>query len=116
MSVRFVTYEGAKMCRRGFIEYFASSWNLLALGICTSLLFIVCFEFSSGNDGIARKLAASVTPFVWLQSFHYLRGFRGTGALVRMMIQILIDIKYFSLIMIIMTIAFSQSFFILQEE
>merc|ERR1719359_456913 len=105
--IKDLAKEGAKLWRRGLVEYLSSGWNTLNVTTSTGVCCIVMMEYTySGDDVAARRLAAGVTPLIWLQTFNYLRGFRGTGALVRMIIQIMFDIKYFSLIMIIMTIAF----------
>lgn len=112
-SLWYVAREIRKLLVGGFLAYISSGWNILNI-VCSSVLCVlIVLEFMNDHDTKSRDLAAVVSPFMWIQSFNYLRGFRGTGALVRMIIVILYDIRYFVLIMFIMTVAFTQSFFIL---
>jgi len=111
----YVAREVAKLMVRGFVEYVSSGWNLLNLICNSTLVVLILLEVFNQHSTKARDLAALMTPAMGVQSFNYLRGFRGTGALVRMIIVIIQDIRYFLLIMVIMTIAFSQAFFILED-
>lgn len=115
-TLRYLSHEAAKLYIRGFIDYTSSGWNVLNVVTSACVVINTVYELVDRHDAKARRLASAVTPFVWIQSFNYLRGFRGTGALVRMIIQIVLDIKFFLLIMFIMTIAFTQAFFILEDE
>lgn len=112
----YIAREVRKLVVGGFLAYISSGWNILNL-VCNSVLItLILLEVLRGHSTKSRELAAVVTPFMWIQSFNYLRGFRGTGALVRMIIVIIHDIRFFLLIMGIMTIAFTQAFFILEDE
>merc|ERR1719199_2006659 len=100
----------------GMLEYISSGWNLLNLFSYSTLIALIALELATEHSTRSRDLAAVITPLMWIQTFNYLRGFRGTGALVRMIIVIIHDIRFFLLIMVIMTVAFTQAFFILQDE
>merc|ERR1719199_1730567 len=99
----------------GMLEYISSGWNLLNLFSYSTLIALIALELATEHSTRSRDLAAVITPLMWFQTFSYLRGFRGTGALVRMIIEIILDIKYFGCVMVIMTIAFTQSFFMLDD-
>jgi hypothetical protein len=106
----------AKLVAAGFVEYVSSGWNLLHLVTNSLLVVVIVLEILNGHATKSRSLAAMLTPFMWINCFNYLRGFRGTGALVRMIMTIIHDIRFFILIMVIMTIAFTQAFFILEDN
>jgi WD40 repeat protein len=115
-SIRYLVYEAAKLWRRGIAEYLASIWNILNFATSCIASIVVFIEISTlEEEPTARRIAAGATPLVWLQSFNYLRGFRGTGALVRMISQIVVDIKFFMLVMVIITFAFTQSFYMMRD-
>eukprot|EP00747_Dinoflagellata_sp_TGD_P146260 gnl/TRDRNA2_/TRDRNA2_176673_c2_seq2.p1 gnl/TRDRNA2_/TRDRNA2_176673_c2~~gnl/TRDRNA2_/TRDRNA2_176673_c2_seq2.p1 ORF type:complete len:476 (-),score=83.50 gnl/TRDRNA2_/TRDRNA2_176673_c2_seq2:76-1356(-) len=129
-SVRYLMVE-VKKAFRGNANYLNSGWNLWSLFSYALLIVAILLEFSRApcephattkivvrecgrHSGASRNVAAMATLLVWGITLYYLRGFRGTGALVRMILQVLKDMKYFILIMSIMTIAFVQVYFILK--
>ena len=60
---------------------------------------------------------ASMAVFVvWLRYFYFGRLFKPTAALIRMIIEIVIDMRWFLFVLIIAVLGFSNSFIILSKE
>eukprot|EP00747_Dinoflagellata_sp_TGD_P157754 gnl/TRDRNA2_/TRDRNA2_177765_c3_seq21.p1 gnl/TRDRNA2_/TRDRNA2_177765_c3~~gnl/TRDRNA2_/TRDRNA2_177765_c3_seq21.p1 ORF type:complete len:357 (+),score=54.87 gnl/TRDRNA2_/TRDRNA2_177765_c3_seq21:127-1071(+) len=112
-NVRYFAIELKKMYVRGFIVYAKSAWNIIGLFSYVLLLYSIIYEFAAGHTGTTEGFAAIGTLFAWTSTLYYLRGFRGTGALVSMILAIMKDMKYFMLITCIMTCAYIQVYFIL---
>merc|ERR1712216_137446 len=101
---------------RGFYAYFATFWNMLSFVSYALLICTISFEFNEGHTGRARNIAAVGTLLVWLHTLYYLLGFRSFGALVRMILEILGDMRCFLLVMCLFSICFSQVYYILLNE
>jgi len=115
-SLRYLTIEMQKLCSTGAVTYFVSPWNILSFSSYTLLSCTTLLECFNRHKGDHVNLGAIATLLVWCHTLYYLRGFRGTGALVSMILQIMLDMRYFILIMVIMTIAYVQVFFILASS
>jgi len=96
------------------ISYGKSFWNTISFTSNLTVFIVLVVELVDGHLGIMRSVAAVVSLLVWTHTLYFLRGFRGTGALVRMIVQIIADMRYFVIIMGIMSIAFTQLFYTLQ--
>eukprot|EP00747_Dinoflagellata_sp_TGD_P053654 gnl/TRDRNA2_/TRDRNA2_148577_c2_seq1.p1 gnl/TRDRNA2_/TRDRNA2_148577_c2~~gnl/TRDRNA2_/TRDRNA2_148577_c2_seq1.p1 ORF type:complete len:523 (+),score=97.24 gnl/TRDRNA2_/TRDRNA2_148577_c2_seq1:71-1570(+) len=112
-SLRYLTIEMQKVYGQGVFGYFSGMWNVLSITSYTLLSFSTIAEFFERHAGKNASVASIATLLTWWQTLYYLRGFRGTGALVSMIMQIMKDMRYFILIMLIMTGAFIQVYFIL---
>eukprot|EP00747_Dinoflagellata_sp_TGD_P146252 gnl/TRDRNA2_/TRDRNA2_176673_c15_seq8.p1 gnl/TRDRNA2_/TRDRNA2_176673_c15~~gnl/TRDRNA2_/TRDRNA2_176673_c15_seq8.p1 ORF type:complete len:625 (-),score=101.30 gnl/TRDRNA2_/TRDRNA2_176673_c15_seq8:83-1909(-) len=108
--------EIRRFFHQGIMAYFSSIWNVISIVSCILLLMVLFLEIAGRHNGSMRSSAAVTTLMVWTHTIFFLKGFRGTGALVSMLVQIVKDMRYFLIIMIIMTVAFVQLFYILQTE
>lgn len=62
---------------------------------------------------IQRPLYAFATLIIWLKSLYYLRIFRNVGYLTSMILQVIQDMVYFFIILIMSLFAFGNSFYVL---
>jgi len=116
LSLRYTIFEIKRFLFRGPLDYLTSFRNISSFVSYTMLIVTCGLELVQRHSGVARKVAAMSTPLVWLETLHYLRGFRGTGALVRLIVRTLYDMRHFMLIMLIMTVALLQAFLVLGED
>jgi len=96
------------------ISYGKSFWNMNSFISNLTVFIVLVVELMDRHEGVMRSIAALVGLLLWTHTLYFLRGFRGTGALVRMIVQIVADMRYFMIIMIIMSVAFTQLFYTLQ--
>ena len=101
--------------------YFMSFWNLidsfLILGtICTTILDII-YILSSVSELYPLKILVSITLlFFWMRLLSYSKGIQGTGFLIRLLEQVMIDMKYFLIMLFLVMLAFASSGFLLQDN
>ena len=65
---------------------------------------------------VQRPLFAFATLIIWLKSLYYLRIFRNVGYLTSMIIQVIKDMTYFFVILVISIFAFGNSFYVLSQS
>ena len=103
------------------MSYFASFWNYIDLippfgiyiiGIIVTLKFFD-IEF---DDTIERSILVIVTFFMWMKFFYFLRIFKNTGYLIRMISEVVVDMRYFFLVLFICVAAFGDSLLTLSKD
>jgi len=93
---------------KGVHHYLSDPWNVLdLLRIC-----FVSYLFVSDRDA-SPQFASIAVLLMWSRLLYFCRGFAETGALVRMVVLIMYDMKWFSLLMFIVWISFTHTFYIL---
>jgi hypothetical protein len=65
-------------------------------------------------QSILRPVASSTLIIVWIKLFYFLRAYDSTSKLIRMIIEICKDIRYFLLVLFIGIFGFAGGFYILQ--
>ena len=113
----FVTNEIKQLGCEGF-EYLLSFWNYIdiippfgiyILVVIHSLKELKIIEL---NDSLVRTILAIVTFFMWFKFLYFLRIFKNTGYLIRMIIEVIVDMRYFFLVLLITVAAFGDSFLV----
>ena len=95
-------------------RYFSSIWNtvdviLIMLSLTTTILDILsCLDFLDGFD-VLKTMHAFTIFFIYLRIFSYARGIEGSSFMIKLIIQVVWDIRYFLLLMFIFIIALSSS-------
>jgi len=120
--LRSVFTEVRSLLRRGLLQYVKSGWNLLDLAIL-GLLVAVGVQYASlcqmterpdvpmpSNIQALLTVSALTSVALWVRILYFLLGFKDTGALVRMVIQIIIDMRFFLLLMVLIAIGFGIGF------
>ena len=121
--ITYFTYyalrEILQMKNSGFSAYFSSPWNicdliLIPLTIAGASLDI--YQISLKYSYISsEKIIYSVTLLIfWGRILSYSRAFEGTGFMIRLVIQVILDMKYFLFLIILFTLAFTSSGYMLQ--
>lgn len=110
-AVYFFICEIKQIISDGSEKYLNDIWNWIDVLANAGVIFSVALQAPSVSSTLLQNelhwLPAFTTLLLWLQFLFFMRGFRGTGALVRMIVEIGYDIRYFLLIMFLMTMAFS---------
>ena len=106
----WIEYEQLKFHRW---DYFKSFWNLIDLvSLALNIVTMVCDLAGVRSEDVAT-LAAVAVVFMWLKVFYFLRIFNETASLVRMIIEIAHDMKYFFVVLMMAVMAFANAFFVL---
>lgn len=95
------------------IGYFKSFWNLLDLTSVIMNSAVVIMEFSSASFANINRVASVSVLILYFKIFYYLRIFFETGYLVRMIIEIVIDMRNFVVVLLMAIMAFANSYYIL---
>ena len=112
-------------------EYFYSVWNFLDLIVPICNIVIISYHLKEMTDSKYKRPDFIYTIHIlssylmWLKLFYFLRIFKSTGNLfiviislgylIRMLNQVLYDMKIFLLILIIMYLGFGEAFLRLSE-
>jgi hypothetical protein len=100
------------------IDYFLSFWNYVDL-LSPMMLVIITIIHLTGND---EKLSAQATLrciatlLMWLKFLYFLRIFRMTGYLVRILTDVFYDMRIFLLILMFAYLGFGEAFKRLSES
>ena len=95
------------------LDYVRSFWNLIDLvSLLLNIVTMVCDLAGVRPEDVAT-LAAVAVVFMWLKVFYFLRIFNATASLVRMIIEIAHDMKYFFVVLMLAVVAFANAFYIL---
>ena len=88
----------------GFQNYIKNIWNCFDLPLITMLVIVTGYSFMNmfhfaDNLPLTKQLHSLTIFFFFLRLLSFARGFQETGFMVRLVIQCVIDIKYFFLLM-----------------
>ena len=113
-------HELLQLKRSGLSTYFANPWNwcdvlLIPLVLAGAILDIYeLFLLNSSMD--SEKIIYSITLLIfWSRVLSYSRAFEGTGFMIRLVIQVILDMRNFLFLIILFTLAFSSSGYMLQK-
>ena len=95
------------------LRYLTSFWNLLDIISTILNIATVLVDILDGNEQDANAIACVAVLVLWFRFFYFLRVFSGTAYLVRMILAIIKEMRYFMLALIITIITFTNTFFIL---
>lgn len=95
------------------LNYFVDIWNMMdmiSLGLNITTLSLWMWD---DNQELLNAFASIACLIMWGKMFYFLRIFFATAHLVRMIIEIIYDMRYFILIFFISVFAFANAFYIL---
>jgi hypothetical protein len=107
-------------------EYLTSGWNLTDLLNYLLCLVVVVLDLIPGtydenNELISVELfrmrrffAALSSLLLWIKLFYFLRTFETTAKLIRMIMEIINDMKNFLIVLLICLCGFTNGFYIIQ--
>lgn len=98
------------------LNYFFSFWNLIDLtSLILNIAVIVC-DLALLDEKSFIPISATAVSLMWFKVFYFLRIFSQTASLVRMIIEITLDMKWFLLIFLMAVIGFANSFFVIARN
>ncbi|CDW84245.1 wd-40 repeat protein [Stylonychia lemnae] len=116
MIISFICYFGFLEVNQIYMmraSYFNSIWSLFDLiSINLNIAYIGCC-IADIQPTKLRPLAAIAVLFMWIKFFYFLRIFRSTSSLIRMIMEICKDMAAFSLILLIAMVGFANVLYIL---
>jgi hypothetical protein len=116
-SVYFLSREVYQMFKKGF-SYFADVWNYfdlippILLLIFLPLGFFGTFDEVNGvkqNQTLEASIQATCSLLLWLKLLYFLRIYESTGYLIRIIISVCVDMRYFLFILFLTIMAFGDA-------
>lgn len=98
------------------LEYFTYFWNLLDLFSVIMNSTVVIMNYAGASFQDTNRVAAISVLVLYFKLFYFLRIFFSTAYLVRMIIEIMLDMKFFITVLMIACIAFANAFYILGRK
>ena len=95
------------------LAYLKSFWNIIDLASLILNLVVVILDLVNKNTTDSNSVAAVAVLLMWVKLFYFLRIFSSTAYLIRMIIEIMIDMWYFVAVLMLAVLAFGNSFYIL---
>eukprot|EP01038_Epipyxis_sp_PR26KG_P010406 gene10406-13978_t len=99
------------------LEHFSDIWNindmLIHVSFATGTIIRIAHH---GETNISRDVFAVCAIFIYFKILYYLRAFESTGQLVAMIFRIAKDMQMFLIVLFIVLLGFSQSFWILSMQ
>ncbi|GMH75040.1 hypothetical protein TrLO_g8798 [Triparma laevis f. longispina] len=95
-------------------DHFRDIWNVGDFLSLFSIALGYAFRFSSLNY-LSTTAFAFALPLTYLNSLYFMQGFRESGKLVRMIIRIIQNIRYFLVVLTICITGFSFAFYTLYK-
>ena len=119
-SLYFIGIEIYQLSKAG-MKYFLSPWNYL--DIIPPVLLMIFFPLAlmglfdkTLEDGtrdflnLEATLQATINLLLWLKFLYFLRIYQGTGYLIKTIIAVVMDMRYFLFILFLTMMAFGDSF------
>ena len=102
-------------------DYFSSLWNIingiLIFGAFSTLLLDIIHILAIDFDFFPVKVMIAITfLFFWTRLLSFARGFEGTGFLIRLVEQVVMDMRSFLFMIFLVMLAFSSAGILLQEN
>ena len=107
-------YIESKQFMKDPTDYFGDFWNITDLLSYFLCLIVIILDRANVDASINRPIASLCLIILWIKMFYFLRVFESTSKLIRMIIEIVNDMKNFLIVMIIGIVGFSGGFYILQ--
>jgi hypothetical protein len=107
-----LSIEAQKLYKNKYL-YFKTMWGWLSiLSIILNLAFTIG-DYCNVSLNKMIPLGAVSVMIMWTRAFYFLKLFSKTGALLRMVIQVFIDIKILALACLLAVVAFGNAFYLL---
>ena len=113
LSFYLIAIEVVQLFKQGILNYMSSVWNYLditpSILVCVYMYLEYRGDFDDLKDlfNVYRGVMRGVLNLlVWLKLLYFLRLFKETGYLIRIIVQVIKDMKYFLLLLLLTIIAF----------
>ena len=110
-------YLELQQVKDDFVAYATDFWNILdmvSLVACGS--FILLDLFTSTSSEVLNLISAAAVLVLWMKLFYWLRLFKSFSAFIRMISEIVLDIRVFAVMLFIVFIAFGNCIIILNKN
>ncbi|CDW71666.1 wd-40 repeat protein [Stylonychia lemnae] len=96
-------------------DYFTDLWNYIdiipPIGIYVFVVSAVLNDYGiQYGEDLERSIQSIVTFFMWFKFLYFLRIYKRTGYLIRMIFEVISDMRYFFIVLLITIVAFGDSF------
>jgi hypothetical protein len=109
----FLAISGSRLNDQGPIEYFSSIWNYFDFfPPLVNSTVVIMFYFSDERLEIEPTLMSITSVMMWTKLLNFFRLHEETGYIIRMLIQVIIDMKIFMFVLFITILAFADAFYI----
>lgn len=103
------------------LKFFISVWNMVDVFLCFVVVASCVIDMiQMGQQDLEMtgpKIIYSYAMFfLWIRIISFFRGFDETGFLLRLIFQVILDIRYFLLFILIFILGFAYSAFLLQAD
>lgn len=111
-TIYFALYEFIQMKEKR-LEYLSSFWNYIDLGAVLINISLLFLDFAQFDAALVRSIAAFGALIMWFKLFYLLRLFFKTAFVVRMILEIVNDMKMFAFVFMLAIGAFAHGFYLL---
>ena len=113
-SAYFLSNEIRQIYREG-LDYILSVWNYIDIigpagVVFTCILALLQYRGHEIQIELTACVQSITTLFMWIKVLYFMRIFRHTGYLIRMLIEVLSDMSTFLLVLLITLTAFGDAF------
>lgn len=102
-------------------DYLSSGFNYIDICLILCSLITLSLDILEIFGGIGIndiiKLFSSMAIFLyWTRLISYLRGFEGTAFMIRLIIEVIFDIRYFLILILLFTLSFNCALYVIQSS
>lgn len=115
----FIAYFAYFEARQIFfhkVYYFVSFWNMMDLVSLILNTIILIADLAGLDEAELVTLSACAVLIMWLKIFYFGRIFLSTAAMIRMVLEITYDMKFFLMVLLIAIAGFGNCFLILARN
>jgi len=106
---RLINIERNQLKYFGFSGYFSSFWNYITFSLTSTFLDLIsCLDVYSNFD-LLKSMQSLTIFFAFFRLMSYARGFEGSSFMIKLIIRVIFDIRYFLILMILFIISLSCS-------
>jgi len=93
-----------------FAEYFTSIWNYFDIIPPIIIPLIIIQDFLRIKYDFQHTIHSFASMFMWFKFLYFLRIFKETGYLIRMIVEVIKDMRIFFIVLMVVLCAFADAF------
>ena len=114
LVMKYMFSEVQQLISLRLADYFSSLWNIVDVTLISFCFISTIFDILScvqvwEDRAILKSMHAFTIFFGYLRILSYARGIEGSSFMIKLIIQVIFDIKYFLLLMFIFIVALTSS-------
>jgi hypothetical protein len=113
-SLYFLSNELHELLGSGW-SHFSSVWNYLDIIPPIVIPIVLISDYFSWKYDFIHTMNAITALAMWLKFLYFLRIFKSTGYLIRMIVDVIADMQVFLLVLLLVIIAFSDALYSLSS-